>query len=157
MLMMMFLAQVADARPVLSLEGTGTVARMEDDARNLGVGGGVRLGEQINLAILDIIPEVGLSVWSCETVAAVARIGGRARVLAGIEPGVYAHAGYLLGEEASTGFDAGLLLDITLPRKWEIGAHAGVQAYGTSPTAVAGVHLGIKLGQSRAEKRAENR
>ncbi len=101
-----------------------------------GFGGALRLGYEIDAALVSVIPEFGLGYLSfSDAEAKVYRgvLGGRLRFLKLVEPGIYAHFGVghgdidvLEGQSWTAGtMDAGLLLDVTLLPMFEFGAHGG--------------------------------
>lgn len=101
-----------------------------------GAGGAIRLGYELDLLIVTIIPELGGSYHSfssADTKLYRGFAGGRLRFAKVIEPGIYAHIGYGHasvdapgGTSRSAGTsDFGVSLDLTLLPVIDLGAHAG--------------------------------
>lgn len=107
-----------------------------DDAGESGVGGALRLGYELDLIILTLIPEIGGTYHSfadLDTKVYRGIAGARLRFLKVVEPGVYAHLGVghltvdrTLGPSwtAATS-DFGVSLDFTLLPIFEFGVHGG--------------------------------
>ena len=118
----------------------------ETTARNLGSGVGIRAGVPVDLLLIELVPEVGLTMWMPDQAVFVPEVGARFNVGKILEPGAYGHVAYLFGEKGGVGWDAGLSLDLTLIPRIDLGVQAGVQRYGpVSPALTAGLHAGIKL------------
>jgi hypothetical protein len=107
---------------------------------------GLRLGQELDLKVARIVPEVGLvGIPQTSFVGIIA--GGRVSILRLIEPGAFAHLGYggAFGEEGWLTFDGGLQLDLAIS-KVRAGIHAGteIRKSGSSidPFLVAGIHTG---------------
>jgi hypothetical protein len=101
-----------------------------------GVGGGLRLGYELDLVALSLIPEIGGTYHSFPDLDAQLYrgiVGGRLRFLKILEPGIYAHFGVgrfesdrLLVPSWTAGTaDGGVSLDLTVLPVLEVGAHAG--------------------------------
>jgi hypothetical protein len=110
-------------------------ARSLDDEAN-GAGGAIRLGYELDLIVLTLIPELGGSYHSfsdADTKLYRGFVGGRLRFAKVLEPGVYAHLGIGRADVDRPGdpswtagtTDFGVLLDFTLLPIVEFGAHAG--------------------------------
>jgi hypothetical protein len=101
-----------------------------------GGGGAIRLGYELDLVVLTLIPEIGGSYHSfsdADTKLYRGFVGGRLRFAKVLEPGIYAHLGIgradvdrpLRPSWTAGTSDFGLLLDFTLLPVIEFGAHAG--------------------------------
>ena len=104
-----------------------------------GVSGGTgfngRLGYKLDLAVLQLTPEIGggYHTFAGDAGAKLSQgiVGGRLQFLKVLEPGIYAHLGYgHLAARGTDGYsgataDAGVTLDLTLLPLVDIGAHAG--------------------------------
>jgi len=107
-----------------------------DEADNSGgTGFNVRLGYKLELAIMQIIPEIG-GAWHTfggdgGVKLSQGFVGGRLSFLKVLQPGVYAHVGYghvssKLGDGRSgTTADAGVFLDLTILPLIDVGVHGG--------------------------------
>jgi hypothetical protein len=107
---------------------------LDDDAN--GAGGAIRLGYELDLVVLTLIPEIGGTYHSfsdADTKLYRGIVGGRLRFAKVLEPGIYAHLGIgradvdrpLRPSWTAGTSDFGLLLDFTLLPIIEFGAHAG--------------------------------
>ena len=100
-----------------------------------GTGFNVRLGYKLDLAVLQLTPEIGggYHTFAGDAGAKLSQgiVGGRLQFLKVLEPGIYAHLGYgHLAARGTDGYsgataDAGVTLDLTLLPLVDIGAHAG--------------------------------
>ncbi len=102
-----------------------------------GAGGALRLGQELDLILLSLTPEVGASYHTfggvIEPTHTSAFVGARLTLGKVLEPGVFAHfgVGHLSWEgdsETAPAFDAGVSLDLTLLPVIDIGAHAAYDA-----------------------------
>ena len=142
------LSTKAHAKLVAGLHGELTKP-LGDTAGKLGPGFGFVSGYQLNLQLIKITPEVGVSYY-LKSGTLMPKIGGRATIGKFVEGGFYAHALVASGREFDgviPGFDAGLILDITAIPKIDVGAHGGVLFTGDggpgapNQSLVAGLHL----------------
>ena len=101
-----------------------------------GFGGGLRLGYQIDAALVSVIPEIGGNYYSfsdLDTSVVRGIVGGRLRFLKILEPGLYAHFGVghadsdrpLFPAWTAATADGGISLDLTILPVFEFGGHAG--------------------------------
>lgn len=101
-----------------------------------GGGGALRLGQEFDLLLVSLTPELGGSYHafggSDETRLYSGFIGGRLAVGKIVEPSVYGHLGlaHVKGLENRTApiIDAGLAVDFTLLPLIDLGLHAGYNA-----------------------------
>jgi hypothetical protein len=130
-----------------------------------GGGGALRIGSELDLFIVTMIPELSLGYHhfggqrdgdsNYDATTFEGMLGGRIRFLKILEPGIFAHAGVgrLGGYDPHTGlaFDAGVTLDFTLLPLIDLGIHAAWNrvfgdsdhdglSYGT-----AGFHIALVL------------
>ncbi|MBT3220315.1 MAG: hypothetical protein HN348_14605 [Proteobacteria bacterium] len=141
------LSAPAHAKLVAGIHGEMTTPLGE--AGKLGPGFGFKTGYRLNLQLVKITPEVGLSYYlKSETITPM--IGGRATIGKFVEGGFYAHALLASGREfdgAIPGFDAGVILDVTAIPKIDVGVHGGVIFTGDGgegapdQAIVAGLHM----------------
>lgn len=100
-----------------------------------GGGGALRLGYELDLAVLSLTPEIGGSYHALGGRIDVKHyagfVGGRVSFGKVLEPGVFAHLGIGrlsadVGDASDTGpaFDAGVTLDFTLLPILDLGVHA---------------------------------
>ena len=100
-----------------------------------GGGGAFRIGSELDLLLVTLIPELNLAYHSFggerddrDATTFTGTLGGRIRFLKILEPGIFAHAGvgHIGGYDPHTGFafDAGLTLDFTLLPLIDLGVHA---------------------------------
>ena len=151
MLLMTLAATAAFAEPVLLVEGATSVATLGEGARVLGSGGGAHLGMRWG-SIVELIPEAGVTVWSCDHLSVIPDVGLRFRAGRVFKPGIYGHVGYLIAPNGGFGGDAGLSLDAVALSWLTVGLRGGAQLYGKSPVLTAGAQLEISLGWSEAQK-----
>ena len=100
-----------------------------------GTGFNGRLGYKLDLAVVQLTPEIGggYHTFTGDAGAKLSQgiVGGRLQFLKVLEPGIYAHLGYghlaISGTEGYSGAtaDAGVTLDLTLLPLVDIGVHAG--------------------------------
>ena len=120
-----------------------------------GTGFNVRLGYKLDLAVLQLTPEIGgaYHTFSGDAAPKLSQgiVGGRVAFGKVLEPGLYAHLGY--GHLSSNGVghsgataDAGVTLDLTLLPIIDFGVHAGYNGmlksgdYQAFDSYVLGVH-----------------
>jgi hypothetical protein len=111
---------------------------IEEPQVGSGTGFNGRLGYKLELAILQITPEIGggYHTFSGDAGAKLSQgiVGGRVSFLKVLQPGVYAHLGYghlssaLGGSRSGATADAGVTLDLTLLPLIDVGLHAGYNA-----------------------------
>jgi hypothetical protein len=117
---------------------------------SLGTGVTGTLGYGVDLALIEVIPELGAS-WFGASRRLLPRVGGRVMVGKIVEPGAYAHVVFADGLSLApgrAGWDAGVMLDITAVPHLDIGLHGGVLALpsgGERPAThlTGGLHMGI--------------
>jgi len=127
----------AHAKPKIALEADFAVPVSVNGAKP-GAGGALRGGYELDLAILHVMPEVGVGFHKLtDDGPSVFRgfVGGRAGVGAGVRFAGFAHIGYgsvgypgvpVGGSDTSYGapiFDGGLALDFTLLPVIDLGLH----------------------------------
>lgn len=125
----------ADTKLAFDLDWVGGI---DEPGVDPGAGGALRLGQELDLIVLSLTPEVGASYHSFGGDAELSHTSGfiGARLTLGkvLEPGVFAHlgVGHLSGagdlSETAAAVDAGLSLDFTLLPVIDIGAHAAYDA-----------------------------
>jgi len=100
-----------------------------------GTGFNVRLGYKLDLAVVQLTPEIGgaYHTFAGDAGAKLSQgiVGGRLSFLKVLEPGIYAHLGYGHlsgrigdGHSAATA-DAGVTLDLTILPLIDVGVHGG--------------------------------
>jgi hypothetical protein len=138
------------------LDWAGTLSGREAE---LGGGGGLRVGPQLDLVVATLIIEAGGSYHSFSGAddIGVARglVGGEVRIGKVLEPGLFAHVGvgHLSGVGAYTApaIDVGLALDLTIVPLIDIGAHVAYDALLSSSTRsgfswfIAGLHAALVI------------
>ncbi len=119
----------ADTKLALDLEYAGAIDQRGIDG---GTGGAVRLGQELDLVVVSLTPEIGGSFHAfggyLDAKHYSGFVGGRLAFGKILEPGVFAHLGVgsLSGDFPSdTGpeFDVGLALDFTLLPILDLGVH----------------------------------
>ncbi len=145
MLAALMLANTAVAGPMVSGEAVASLTPLGESAVDLGTGYGLRFGLPIDIAVVELQPEVGVTIWRGEATMATPRVGGRFSFGKILEPGAYAHFVYLMGQESRRGWDAGVTLDFTAIPKVDLGVQAGLLSLQAAPTLTAGAQIGIKL------------
>ena len=116
---------LASAGPVVGLEVMTLAAISPDSKSPASTLMTPTLGYQLDMAILDITPEIGLALDGSLS----PKVGARLRFGKLLKPGVYGHVVVdrsLAISSAKAGFDAGGLLDITLVPHLEAGLQLGV-------------------------------
>lgn len=149
MLAALLVAAPASAGPMVMGEVVTTplsVGQGETDAE-LGMGVGLRVGMPIDIVLVELVPEVGATVYGFgnDSTTAVLEAGGRFNVGKVVEPGVYGHALLRTGPHTRVGWDAGLSLDVTVIPFVDFGVQSGVMRFDGAPAVTVGAHAGIKL------------
>ena len=127
LLLAVFLPSVAFGRPMIGVEGHATRTLLEDQTLVFFV---PTLGYTLSVAVADVTPEIGLALMG-EGYGVQPKIGARVRLGKLIKPGVYGHvisSESLTFAPGTTGFDAGMLLDLTAIPHFEIGLFGGILA-----------------------------
>lgn len=148
----LLLAAPAIAGPTLGvdLDFSGPLGQ---DSTALGTGGELRAGYALKIPMFTFTPELGAH-WYGSGSPIVPKLGARARIGAGVQPGVYGHA--LFGttplSPAPVGFDVGGLLDLTMVPGVDFGVHAGLLQMGAAGplqpadrSVVGGLHISFDL------------
>jgi hypothetical protein len=133
----------------------------ENDFIEGGGGGALRIGSELDLLLVTLIPELNLAYHSFggegryDAKTYTGTLGGRIRFLKILEPGIFAHAGVgrLEGWQSHTGFafDLGVTLDFTLLPLIDLGLHAAWnRVFGTSERdglsyGTSGFHVALVL------------
>jgi hypothetical protein len=130
-------------RPALAASLLGVVAVLspvggiDEPGVDAGAGGALRLGQELDLILLSLTPEVGASYHTFggafEPTHTSGFVGARLSFGKVLEPGVFAHVGvgHLSvegGSETAPALDAGVSLDLTLLPVIDLGAHAAYDA-----------------------------
>jgi hypothetical protein len=100
-----------------------------------GGGGALRIGSELDLFLVTLIPEVSLDLHNLGTDrdplnVFTGKLGGRIRFLEIVEPGIFAHLGIgHIGGDArwshtGVAFDAGVTVDLTILPLIDLGLHA---------------------------------
>lgn len=120
----------AETRLALDLDFATAIDERGIDA---GTGGAIRLGQELDLAILSLTPEVGGSYHTFAGFLDASHysgfVGGRVGFGKVIEPGAFAHIGIgrlsgAGGGDTGPAFDVGVYLDFTLLPILDLGVHA---------------------------------
>lgn len=148
MLTALIFANSASAGPMIMAEAVTSPMSIGggNPTAQLGNGVGGRIGLPVDLLLVELVPEVGATLWGIggDKSTLVLEAGGRFNVGKIVEPGVYGHALYRL-DNPTLGWDAGLSLDVTLIPFIDFGVQTGVMRFEGAPALTAGVHAGIKL------------
>jgi hypothetical protein len=124
------------ARFTLGLDGDYAYA-FDDQTITSGGGGALRVGSELDLILITLIPEAYFSyhAWSeADASVTTGKLGARVRIGKILEPGVYGHFGIASASPGigpsytSPAFDLGFTLDFTLIPFVDIGAHAAYNA-----------------------------
>ncbi len=116
---------VALAQPMLGLEVQSSRALLEDQTQ---VYLSPTIGYTLSVMVADVTPEIGLGLMG-ENYGIQPKVGARARLGKLIKPGAYGH---IISSEGlsfapgTTGFDAGVSLDLTAIPHLEFGLMGGV-------------------------------
>jgi hypothetical protein len=135
---------------------------IQNDVIEKGGGGALRVGSQVDLLLVTLIPEVTLDYHDFgadtrnDAALVTGKVGGRIRFFKIIEPGIFAHIGLgsLSGDSKyshiGAAFDMGVTLDLTILPLLDLGLHAAWNrvfggydsglSYGTS-----GFHIALVL------------
>lgn len=148
MLAALLFANTAVAGPMIMIEGVTTPLSLTegDTSSQLGNGLGIRVGMPVDIVLIELVPEVGATVWGLgnDRTDIVLEAGGRFNVGKIVEPGVYGHALYR-ASAPHLGWDAGLSLDVTVIPFIDFGVQGGLMKFEGAPAVTAGLHAGIKL------------
>jgi hypothetical protein len=110
---------------------------IEDQEITSGGGGALRIGSELDLILITLIPEAYIShhAWSeADASITTGKLGGRLRIGKILEPGLYGHFGIASASPGegpsytSPAFDLGFTLDLTFIPFIDIGAHAAYNA-----------------------------
>lgn len=114
---------------------------IDEQSITAGAGGALRVGSELDLILVTLIPEAYIShhSWSeGDSGITTGKLGGRVRIGKILEPGLYGHFGIasVAGGRASAysapAFDIGFTLDFTLLPLIDLGAHAAYNAVAAS-------------------------
>jgi hypothetical protein len=156
----LLVSNVASAQPKLGID-LGADLPNKSTGNKDGLGFGLRLGHQWNLAIIKLVPEIGFDYHDFGGPADVTAFrfvgGGRFGVDLGIEPIVFAHAGLghwsaVGASDTNLGYDVGAALDLTILPIVSFGAHVmetGIAGGGNTDSfnwLEIGGHVGFTLG-----------
>jgi hypothetical protein len=156
----LLVSNVASAQPKLGID-LGADLPSKSNGNKDGLGFGLRLGHQWNLAIIKLVPEIGFDYHDFGGPADVTAFrfvgGGRFGIDLGLEPIVFAHAGLGHWSAAGTsdtnlGYDIGGALDLTILPVVSFGAHvmeagiAGGNATDSFNWLEIGGHVAFTLG-----------
>lgn len=154
-----FVSAAASAQPKLAVD-VGADLPQNSGSKD-GLGFGLRLGNQWNLAIIKIVPEIGFDYhdFGGPPDARAFRFvgGGRFGIDLGLEPIVFAHAGLghwsaVGASDTNFGYDVGAALDLTILPVVSFGAHVmetGIAGGGNTDSfnwLEIGGHVGFTLG-----------
>jgi hypothetical protein len=135
------------------------VYAIDEQSIESGGGAALRVGSELDLILITLIPELYLSHHELDVMDAsltTGKLGGRIRIGKILEPGLYAHVGIA---SASAGgpsytapaFDIGFTLDFTLLPFIDIGAHAAYNSvfptddYDAFRYAIFGLHAALVI------------
>ena len=124
-----------------------------------GGGGALRIGSELDMILVSLIPEVVLGYHTfggpADASTLTGSLGGRIRFLKIVEPGIFAHAGLgrIGGDDPHTGFafDAGVTVDLTILPLIDLGVHAawnrvfGGEDHAGLSYATVGAHVALVL------------
>jgi hypothetical protein len=105
---------------------------IEEQQIESGGGAALRVGSELDLILITLIPELYLSHHEFDGMGAsvtTGKVGGRLRIGKILEPGLYAHIGVASASQSEAesytapAFDVGFTLDFTLIPLIDIGAH----------------------------------
>lgn len=108
-------------------------AAIDEPGTSTGAGGALRIGQELDLFLISLTPELGGSYHAFrgddETRMYGGFVGGRLALGKVIEPAIFAHVGvaHVRGAESRTAptLDGGLALDLTLLPLIDLGVHGG--------------------------------
>lgn len=131
------------------------------DEQGIESGGGaaLRVGSELDLILVSLIPELYLSHHEFADMGAsvtTGKVGGRVRIGKILEPGVFAHIGVASASHTSDSytapaFDVGFTLDLTLIPLIDIGVHAAYNSvfaaedYSAFRYALFGLHAALVI------------
>lgn len=128
------------------------------DSINAGGGGALRVGSELDLMVVTLIPEGYFSYHTfdgSDLDVMSGRLGGRLRIGKIVEPGIFAHVGVAhvdgVAEYTAPALDGGVTLDVTVIPLIDIGVHAAYDAVlrtaGSPPFSHAtfGLHAALVL------------
>lgn len=155
----LLISSAASAQPKLGIDLGADIPN--NSGGKDGLGFGLRLGHQWNLAVIKLVPEIGFDYHDFGGPGNVNAFrfvgGGRFGVDFGLEPIVFAHAG--LGHwsgagvsDTNLGYDIGAALDLTILPIVSFGAHvmetgiAGGSNTDSFNWLEVGGHVGFTLG-----------
>jgi len=132
---------------------------IEEQGIESGGGGALRVGSELDLILVSLIPELYLSHHEFADMGAgvsTGKVGGRVRIGKILEPGLYAHIGVASASQGgdsytAPAFDVGFTLDLTLIPLIDIGAHAAYNAvfatddYSAFRYALFGLHAALVI------------
>jgi hypothetical protein len=133
-------------------------ATLSNDLFNRGVGGAMRVGNELEYTMITVTPEVLVdyhtfgTYWGSSAQLFTGKLGGRVRFLRAVEPGVFVHVGVgSLGGDSryshtSVVFDVGASLDFTFVPVVDLGFHVSWNRINGGENtsisyAASGVHL----------------
>jgi hypothetical protein len=135
---------LASAGPVIGMEVMAMSAVGPDANKGSTTLLTPTFGYQLDMAILDITPEIGLALDGSLS----PKLGARVRFGKLLKPGLYAHVVLdrsLAVSPAQAGFDAGGLLDITLVPHLEAGLQLGIATASQNNTLVPQLAAGGRI------------
>lgn len=131
---------------------------IEEQSIESGGGAALRVGSELDLILVSLIPELYLSHHEFADMGAsvtTGKVGGRVRIGKILEPGLYAHIGIASASQVDTytapAFDVGFTLDLTLIPLIDIGAHAAYNSvfatddYDAFRYALFGLHAALVI------------
>jgi hypothetical protein len=132
---------------------------IEEQSIESGGGGALRIGSELDLILVSLIPELYLShheFADMEASVTTGKVGGRVRIGKILEPGLYAHIGVASASQVgdsytAPAFDVGFTLDFTLIPLIDIGAHAAYNSvfaadgYNPFRYALFGLHAALVI------------
>lgn len=135
------------------------VYAIDDQSIESGGGAALRVGSELDLILVTLIPELYLSHHELDAMDAsvsTGKLGGRLRIGKILEPGLYAHFGVAsesIGGASHTApaLDAGFTLDFTLLPFVDLGAHAAYNSvlatdrYAAFRYAIFGLHAALVI------------
>jgi len=135
---------VASAGPVVGLEVMAMSSVSPDAKSSATTLLTPTFGYQLDMAIIDITPEIGLALDGSLS----PKIGARLRFGKLLKPGLYSHVVLdrsLALNGAKAGFDAGGLLDITLVPHLEAGLQLGIATVSQDDTLIPQLAAGGRI------------
>jgi len=135
------------AGPVVGLQ-TDYAATTEKTTGPNGLGLTGRVGYGFDVGVVEIIPELEVS-WFPDTW--IPKVGGRAMIGKGIEPGLFGHLLLPMWRQSDPirGWDAGAVIDFTAAPMVDIGLHGGAMVLDSAEnrqiTPTFGVHASLSF------------